>query len=109
MRRRAFPAALAALLSLWAGCLWAAPDLQQTITRIAFGSCARQDRPQPVWDAINAFEPQLFLFIGDNIYGDTEDMAVMRAKYEMLGAIPGFRKLRESCTLMAVWDASPAR
>jgi len=104
VRRKIAPAALTALVTFAAVCCNAAPDLQQTITRIAFGSCARQDRPQPVWDAINEFRPQLFLFIGDNIYADTEDMNVMRAKYEMLGAIPGFRRLRESCTLMAVWD-----
>lgn len=79
-------------------------QLQQTISRIAFGSCARQDRPQPVWDAINETQPELFLFIGDNIYADTLDMAVMRQKYETLGAIPGFAALRENSILMAVWD-----
>ena len=54
--------------------------------RIAFGSCAKQDRPQPIWDAVVATKPQLFLFLGDNIYADTEDMDVMRAKYALLAA-----------------------
>lgn len=44
------------------------------LSRIAFGSCAKQDRPQPIWDALLAEDPHLFLFIGDNIYGDTENM-----------------------------------
>ena len=40
------------------------------VTRIAFGSCAKQWEPQPVWDAVAAAKPDLFLFIGDAIYGD---------------------------------------
>ena len=74
------------------------------ISRIAFGSCAHQDKSQPIWEPIVATEPDLFVFTGDNIYGDTEDMEVMRAKYQKLGAKPGFLKLRASCPILAVWD-----
>lgn len=76
----------------------------EPLRRIAFGSCARQDQPQPIWDAIMAARPDLFLMIGDNIYGDTDDMEVLRAKYAQLGAIPGFQRLRASVPLLAVWD-----
>lgn len=71
---------------------------------IAFGSCAGQDRPQPFWEPILAHEPDLFLFIGDNIYGDTEDMSVMRAKYQELAARPGFQQLRATVPVLATWD-----
>ena len=64
---------------------------EAVLSRIAFGSCARQDKPQPIWDAVIATRPQLFAFLGDNIYADTEDMEVMRAKYALLGAQPGFQ------------------
>ena len=74
------------------------------LSRIAFGSCAKQDRPQPIWDAIIKANPQLFLMIGDNIYGDTEDMKLLKAKYEMLGSKPGFARLRKICPIMATWD-----
>lgn len=74
------------------------------LSRIAFGSCADQERPQPIWDAITASRPDLFLFIGDNIYADTEDMGLMKAKYDRLGAIPGYRTLRETCPVLATWD-----
>lgn len=74
------------------------------VTRIAFGSCARQDQPQPIWDAVLAQRPDLFLFIGDNIYGDTEDMDLLRSKYAQLGAVPGFQRLRAVCRVLAVWD-----
>ena len=76
----------------------------RALTRIAFGSCARQDKDQPIWDVVNAWHPDLFIFLGDNIYGDTEDMAVMRAKYDMLAAKPGFRTLRRQSMVIATWD-----
>ena len=64
---------------------------EPALTRIAFGSCAHQDKDQPIWANVNRFAPELFIFLGDNIYGDTEDMAVMRAKYTKLAAKPGFQ------------------
>jgi hypothetical protein len=46
------------------------PNANQTITKIAFGSCASQSMPQPHWDTIVLQEPDLFLLMGDNVYGD---------------------------------------
>ena len=77
---------------------------ERALTRIAIGSCARQDKDQPIWDRVNAWNPELFIFLGDNIYGDTEDLAVMAAKYEMLAAKPGFRTLRRQSSVIATWD-----
>lgn len=86
--------------------LVAAPTLaaEKPISRIAFGSCAKQNKPQPIWDTIVGTKPQRFLFIGDNIYGDTEDMAVLRAKYAMLNAKPGYQRLKKVCPILATWD-----
>lgn len=80
------------------------PALDRRLSRIAFGCCADQDRPQPVWDPVLARHNDLFIFLGDNIYADTRDMAVMRAKYAKLAAQPGFRRLRETTPLVAMWD-----
>lgn len=77
---------------------------EKTLSRIAFGSCAHQDKEQPIWDRVNAWKPELFVFMGDNIYGDTQDMAVMRAKYHRLAAKPGFKALRASTPCIATWD-----
>ena len=76
----------------------------EPISRIAFGSCVRQGRPQPIWDAITATRPQMFLFIGDNIYGDTEDMTVLKSKWQQLGREPGYQKLKAACPILATWD-----
>jgi alkaline phosphatase D len=75
------------------------------IQRIAFGSCASQDFPQAVWDPINDAKPDLFIFLGDNVYADGTDMDYIRKCYQKLAAIPGFKKLRESNTrILATWD-----
>ncbi len=76
----------------------------RTLSRIAFGSCAKQSKDQPIWDAINAAKPDLFIFLGDNIYADTRDPKVMADKYAMLAAKPGFQKLRETTPVCAIWD-----
>ena len=80
------------------------PREEQLLRRIAFGSCADQDKPQPIWDAIIESQPDLFIFLGDNIYGDTRDMSVLAAKYAQLAANAGFRKLREHTPVLATWD-----
>jgi alkaline phosphatase D len=79
-------------------------DDKLVLSRIAFGSCARQDKPQPIWDAVVAAKPDVYLSLGDNIYGDTEDMAVMKKKYDQLAAIPGWQKLKKTCPILATWD-----
>jgi alkaline phosphatase D len=80
----------------------ARPEL--VITTIGFGSCAKQDRPQPIWDTINAARCDAFVLLGDNIYADTSDPVVFREKYALLAAMPGFAKLRQTTPLFVTWD-----
>jgi alkaline phosphatase D len=58
----------------------------------------------PILETIVAERPELFIFLGDNIYADTSDMQVMRAKYAKLQADPGFAKLVQACPILATWD-----
>ena len=62
-----------------------AEDEAKPLSRVAFGSCAHQERDQPIWGPIVGEKPELFLFLGDVIYADTEDMKVMKQKYDKLG------------------------
>jgi alkaline phosphatase D len=79
-------------------------DSQRVLSRIAFGSCANQGKPQPIWDAVLEAKPDLFIFLGDNIYGDTRDMGVLREQYARLAGQPGFKKLRATTPIVATWD-----
>ncbi len=74
------------------------------ISRVAFGSCGHQDRPQPILDTVVLYRPDVFVFLGDNIYGDTKDMRVLREKYVKLGAKPEFKRLKSATRLLATWD-----
>ena len=94
-----------ACLTLIAFLLVHSAAAQETpLARICFGACARQEQPQPIWEAVVATKPELFLFLGDNIYGDTEDMDVLRAKYALLGNQPGYQQLKKTCPVLATWD-----
>jgi alkaline phosphatase D len=74
------------------------------VSRIALGSCAKQDRPMPIWSAVSTFKPDVLLMLGDNVYGDTDDMTVLRQKYELLAADRGFGMIRNTVPIVAVWD-----
>ncbi len=94
------------LLSLAAGLLSSATisQAEKPLSVIAFGSCLQEKRPQPIWEGVLSTKPDLFVLLGDNIYGDTRDMAKLKAKWSVFAEKPGFRKLRESCRLLAIWD-----
>ncbi|GAB3236395.1 hypothetical protein GCM10027346_27050 [Hymenobacter seoulensis] len=73
--------------------------------RIAFGSCNRHDLPQPLWDDIAREKPNVWIWLGDNIYGDSDDPNVLRAKYTAQFNQPGYRALREQgTTVIGTWD-----
>jgi len=77
---------------------------QQTVSKIAFGSCGNQDHSLPILNVAAKNGPNLFIFLGDNIYGDTDDMNTLREKYAKLAAKPSFRKLKRKTRLLATWD-----
>jgi len=83
----------------------------QPLQRIAFGSCAMQFKPQPIWDVIGKQQPDLFLFLGDNIYADfdgkqpfTPTKATLKRDWEMLANEPHFKRFRQQVPIMATWD-----
>jgi len=72
--------------------------------RIAFGSCNRQDAPQPLWKPILADHPDLWVWMGDNIYGDSPIMDTLRAKYRRQNAQVEYQLLKESTPIIGIWD-----
>lgn len=71
---------------------------------IAFGSCVKQGRPQPIWETILAARPDLFIAGGDNIYAGTTDPVVMAHEYARLWSDPGYRRLSQEIPILATWD-----
>ncbi|MEM8738540.1 MAG: alkaline phosphatase D family protein [Planctomycetota bacterium] len=79
-------------------------EAERPLTRIGFGSCSSEQRAQPIWDVVLDREPELFILAGDNVYGDTDEPAVLREKYDLFAAVPGFARLRRQARLLATWD-----
>ncbi|MDF1754005.1 MAG: serine hydrolase [Verrucomicrobiales bacterium] len=86
------------------GCLGSGIGLSDEVSRILFGSCIKEAHPVPIFETIVKQEPDAFVFLGDNIYADTDDMAVMQGKYAKLAANPGFAELKKVCPIFATWD-----
>ncbi len=59
----------------------AAKQLSDVPIQILFGSCLHQDKPQPIWAAMNQEQGDLFVLLGGNVYGDTEYLTQLKAKY----------------------------
>ncbi|MEO0464566.1 MAG: alkaline phosphatase D family protein [Pseudomonadota bacterium] len=79
------------------------------LTRIAFGSCNHQSASQHMWVQIASADPQAFLMIGDNVYGDNSwagDAALesLRQSYIEQAAHPEFAQFRAAVPMMATWD-----
>ncbi|XP_010530255.1 PREDICTED: uncharacterized protein LOC104806865 [Tarenaya hassleriana] len=113
----------------WISLLFAAAAAEEhPVSRIVFGSCANQSAPQPIWDAINKFDPQLFIWLGDNIYGDIRrpfkvfgkertigpwknvprfvpsSEEEMKSRYAKAKATPGYSRLRKNTKVIGTWD-----
>jgi alkaline phosphatase D len=81
-----------------------AAPLSYKPVKILFGSCLHQDKPQPIWHAMNQEQADLFVLLGDNVYGDTEDMAELEGKYAKQWATSGMQNMLANTTTIGIWD-----
>ena len=80
------------------------PDPGKRLDVIAFGSCAHQNKKQPILKEIVQQRPDLFIYLGDNIYGDTRDMGHLQEKYAKLAGKGEFQALCAAMPVLATWD-----
>lgn len=76
---------------------------EKPLRHIVFGSCLREVE-HPMLDRALTLPMDLFIYMGDNIYADTEDMTVMRAKYEALAGSRFHQGLLARAPVLATWD-----
>ncbi len=76
----------------------------QPVARIAFGSCSRQSNEDQLWNAVIQLKPDLWVWGGDNIYADTHDMQVMKAKYDQQKNRASYQQLLQTCPVTGTWD-----
>jgi len=75
-------------------------ETKTNISKIAFGSCSKEDEDQPILETVLTKGPELFIYLGDNIYGDTRDMNLLENKYGLLAAKNEFQNLRSNCMVL---------
>lgn len=84
------------------------PAADTQLSTILFGSCHRGDLDLTILDQIASENSDLFLYVGDNVYGDNyswdSTLPELRQAYSELGAAAPFANLRQSTPMMAVWD-----
>lgn len=71
---------------------------------ITFGSCSKQNEKQPLWKSIAEEDPNLWIWCGDNIYGDSEDMSVLEKKYNQQLSHPAYKRFIERVPIIGTWD-----
>ncbi len=79
-------------------------DFQKPLEVIAFGSCNDEDNPQDYWPAILAKEPDLWVWMGDNIYGDSRRAEVIEGKYRRQFEATEYKAFREAVPIVGTWD-----
>lgn len=72
--------------------------------KIGLGSCLDQDYPQPIWQSIKKEGLDYFIFLGDNVYGDTRygSLRKMKSAYDkQKKVLPDFLN---DISIFSIWD-----
>lgn len=92
------------------------------LNNASFGSCNDESKPQALWDEILSKNPELWVFLGDNIYGDKRLVDQWRAyippmklfgegtpsdlyeKYDSLLQNANFSRFQRRVPIIGTWD-----
>lgn len=91
-------------------------DFESPLEVVAFGSCNRDELPQPLWPVISQNEPDLWIWAGDNIYADwyqpqngkkvkyTINRAWVTQRYAAQFNREDYSVFREATPIVGTWD-----
>tara|TARA_R110000868_G_scaffold14075_16_gene65813 strand:- start:372 stop:1409 length:1038 start_codon:yes stop_codon:yes gene_type:complete len=79
-------------------------SLQVSDFTIAFGSCNKHNVDNLLWDDIAATHPDVWIWGGDIIYADTDNMQQLRAMYQQENSVPGYAALKNKVPVIGTWD-----
>ncbi|MCO4821207.1 MAG: alkaline phosphatase family protein [Flavobacteriaceae bacterium] len=71
---------------------------------IAFGSCNKQNMENTLWDDVLENNPSYWIWGGDIIYSDTDDMSLMAEHYKQQLNQDGYSKIIENTNVHGTWD-----
>lgn len=78
--------------------------VRKEVRSLAFGSCAAASDSMPALRVARELRPDVFVWLGDNIYGDTDNMDSLQGCYDRLARVPEFQSLKEDVRMLATWD-----
>ncbi|WP_366143738.1 alkaline phosphatase D family protein [Algibacter sp.] len=71
---------------------------------IAFGSCNKQNERNVLWQEIMKWKPDAWIWGGDIIYSDTDDMEKIWNDYQEQLNQEDYKKLQNSTKILGTWD-----
>ncbi len=91
----------------------ALPEETALISRILLASCNDEEKESPTLAQVAREDADLFLMVGDNVYGDRDgrayvsndaDLTEVRESFADLAARPEFQAVRAKHPMMVAWD-----
>ncbi|WP_010135409.1 alkaline phosphatase D family protein [Ochrovirga pacifica] len=89
----------------------AAPEQVATTTEenksdfiLTFGSCNKPSKTNVLWDDVLDLNPDIWIWAGDNIYGDSQDMSKIKADYELQHQQNGYEAVVKNTKVIGTWD-----
>ena len=76
----------------------------RTSLKVAFGSCLDQEKSMAILDKVKETAPDMFLMIGDNVYGDTPTGALSRLESAYAQQKANFVSMDPDFPVEAIWD-----
>ncbi len=78
---------------------------EKPVHRIALCGCHRQDQPAPAFSRYLQARPDLMIWLGDNVYADSEnDIHFIESCYQKLAEQTAFQQLRKEIPFAVIWD-----
>lgn len=81
-----------------------AEENKQILKRISFGSCLEQWNPQEIWKPMLDYKPDVFVWLGDNIYYDSYIAEEKIFYYKLLINRDEYKKLKKISRMLYTWD-----
>ena len=79
-------------------------DTNQTLERLAFGSCNDQQKAAAPWKTIAEQKPQLWIWLGDTVYGEKPSALSLQMAYKQQLELPAYQTFKENTAIIGIWD-----
>ena len=71
--------------------------------KIAFGSCHKFESDVNIWSSIQAQNPDLWIWLGDIVYADTDDMEKLEHFYSRLKRSTPYNSFVHDVPVLGIW------